>query len=132
METPIPDNDNIKEKAKRIRRKAVKVDCPTPAPKEGSPDVVADERLEQYVKQISEEMRKSIDAQIKEHKEEEKMYRPLENILEEYMRAYVLIGYTVEGERIVIGRSNTRLDQDALTEHLRAYFIRIMSQGQGD
>ncbi len=44
----------------------------------------------------------------------------------------MVIGYTLNGEKVVIGHALTQQDNDALTEHLRQTFIRIMTSHLGD
>jgi len=53
-------------------------------------------------------------------------YKPLENMVSEYLKSFLIIGYGLNGEKIFIGHANTAEQHDSLVEHLRQSFINVI------
>lgn len=51
----------------------------------------------------------------------------LDNIVEEYLKAFVILGYDLNGEKVHIFHANCPYDRDALVEHLRTTLISIVN-----
>lgn len=48
----------------------------------------------------------------------------LRNIITEYLDAYILFGYNLEGERIIVQQFKTPKDRDAIMDFLKTIFLR--------
>jgi hypothetical protein len=55
----------------------------------------------------------------------------LSNICEEFLRAYVILGYDLNGEKVHIMHAKNHHDKDALIEHIRSTLIGMLNSGQG-
>jgi hypothetical protein len=51
----------------------------------------------------------------------------LDNIATEYLKAFIILGYDFNGEKVHIFHANNPHDRDALVEHLRTTLINIVS-----
>jgi len=47
----------------------------------------------------------------------------LKGIIEEYLNSFIVMGYTLEGERVILQSYNSPKDKDALMEFLKNVFI---------
>ena len=47
----------------------------------------------------------------------------LDNIAEEYLKAYIILGYDLNGEKVSIMHASNPHDKDALVEHLRTTLL---------
>ena len=50
----------------------------------------------------------------------------LDNIAEEYLKTYMILGYDLNGEKVSIMHAKNPHDRDALVEHLRTTLIDII------
>jgi hypothetical protein len=50
----------------------------------------------------------------------------LDNIAEEFLQAYMILGYDLNGEKVFIMHANNPHDKDALVEHLRTTLLGII------
>ena len=55
----------------------------------------------------------------------------LSNICEEFLKAYVILGYDLNGEKVHIMHASNHHDRDALVEHIRSTLIGMVNNGQG-
>jgi hypothetical protein len=73
------------------------------------------------------ELQKALDKWLKQNIQENKIMSRdltlLKSIISEYLDSYLLLGYSMEGQRIVIQSFNTAKDKDALMEFLKNIFI---------
>lgn len=51
----------------------------------------------------------------------------LDNIVQEYLKAFVILGYDLNGEKVHIFHANNPHDKDALVEHLRTTLISVIN-----
>jgi len=65
--------------------------------------------------------------QIQDKKQKFKEIGHLAGMCEEYLSSFALIGYSLEGEKIVVFNHPTSKDEAALTDLLRTTFIGLMS-----
>lgn len=74
------------------------------------------------------ELQKALDKWIIDHQQEHKILSRdlnlLRSIISEYLDTYIVFGYNLEGDRIVIQNCNTSRDKDALMEFLKNIFIK--------
>ena len=74
------------------------------------------------------ELENSIDKWLKENKFETKIairdLSVLNSVITEYMDTYILFGYNLKGERIIIQHANTPKDRDANMEFLKTIFLK--------
>lgn len=52
----------------------------------------------------------------------------LNNIMEEYLNCYMVLGYDLNGEKICIMNAHSSSEKDALIEHLRSTLVGILNQ----
>lgn len=57
-------------------------------------------------------------------------YKPLELMVSEYLKSFIIIGYTLTGEKVVIGHAMTQQEHDSIIEHLRHTFMNIIGNMQ--
>ncbi len=55
----------------------------------------------------------------------------LHNLLKEYMNSFIVVGYSMNDERVLIQNSNTQKDKDALMELLKNIFL-TLQQNNGN
>ena len=48
----------------------------------------------------------------------------LRNVITEYLDAYILFGYNLEGERVIVQQFKTPKDRDAIMDFLKTIFLR--------
>ena len=48
-------------------------------------------------------------------------------IAEEYLKTFMILGYDLNGEKVIIMNAKTLHDHDALVEHLRSTFISVVN-----
>jgi hypothetical protein len=51
----------------------------------------------------------------------------LDNIAQEFLRTFIILGYDINGEKVHIFHAETPHDRDALVEHLRTTLINIIN-----
>jgi hypothetical protein len=51
----------------------------------------------------------------------------LDNIAQEFLKTFIILGYDINGEKVHILHANTPHDRDALIEHLRTTLINILN-----
>lgn len=61
-------------------------------------------------------------------KAKEKDLDHLNNIMEEYLKCYMVLGYDLNGEKICIMNAHSSSEKDALIEHLRSTLVGILNQ----
>jgi hypothetical protein len=74
------------------------------------------------------ELQKSMDKWIKEQSHANQIVRRdisiLKNALVEYLDSFLVLGYTMEGDRIVMQHFKTPKDRDAIVEFLKTIFLK--------
>lgn len=74
------------------------------------------------------ELQKSLDRWLKENNDMNAVHKRdfdlLKNNISEYMDCYLLFGYTVNGERVIIQNFNRAKDRDAIMEFFKTIFIK--------
>ena len=54
----------------------------------------------------------------------------LDHIAEEYLKAYMILGYDINGEKVSILHAKNPHDKDALVEHLRTTLLNIIGNNE--
>ena len=74
------------------------------------------------------ELQKSLDKWLKENKQSQQIVMRdlalLKSIITEYLDCFLLVGYNLEGERIILQNFNKARDRDAIMEFLKIVFIK--------
>jgi beta-glucosidase/6-phospho-beta-glucosidase/beta-galactosidase len=74
------------------------------------------------------ELEKSLDKWLKEHKTQNAITMRdlslLKSIVAEYLDAFIVFGYTLEGERVILQNYEKPRDRDAIIEFLKTIFIK--------
>ena len=68
---------------------------------------------------------KSEDLEDKKHKFKDIDY--LNTIIEEYLSCFVLVGYSLQNEKVCIFNAHSSKDEGALVDYLRATFLEIVN-----
>ena len=86
-------------------------------------------------KELMQQLNAQIHAKLKQteldKKKQEKTlqdFKILESLTSEYLKSFLIIGYTLDGHKILIGHAPTPQEHDALVEHLRQTFIRTVNE----
>jgi hypothetical protein len=74
------------------------------------------------------ELEKSLDRWLKEHNSKNAIAMRdlsiLKSIVAEYLDAFIIFGYTLEGERVILQNYEKARDRDAIMEFLKTIFIK--------
>lgn len=74
------------------------------------------------------ELQRSLDRWLKENNNYNAVYKRdfdlLKNSISEYMDCYLLFGYNINGERVIIQNFNKPRDRDAIMEFLKTIFLK--------
>ena len=65
--------------------------------------------------------------EIQDNKSKVKEVDHLSHIIEEYLSCFVLIGYSLQDEKVCVFNAHTSKDEAALVDHLRATFLDIVN-----
>jgi hypothetical protein len=92
-------------------------------------EVVMKEVAEKIFGQINnKELEKSLDRWLKENSNRTAIALRdldlLKSIITEYLDTFIVFGYNVEGERIILQHYTTARDRDAIMEFLKTIFIK--------
>lgn len=63
----------------------------------------------------------------KKNEKSSEEFKILEGIASEYLKSFLILGYTLNDNKILIGHAPTPKDHDALVEHLRQTFMRTVN-----
>jgi len=117
------EENNDKAASKRVPRKKKTLTPKLSAIDDKTPiQQNINKQVEEVIKQAF--LRFYDDATI--HKAKVKDLEHLDNIASEYLRAYVILGYDINGEKVSIMHANSPHDKDAVIEHLRSTLINIL------
>jgi len=75
-------------------------------------------QLETEAKEFQRRKLKSIDAD------------QIKNILSEYLDTFLILGYDTKGERVFVFNADTPAKKDALYEHFKSIFVKLLEQQQ--
>jgi hypothetical protein len=74
------------------------------------------------------ELQRALDSWLKKNIKDNKLIlrdlKVLKDIITEYLDAYILFGYNLEGERVIVQHFTSPKDRDAVMEFLKTIFIR--------
>lgn len=74
------------------------------------------------------ELQKSLDKWLKENRQHQQVVMRdlglLKSIIGEYLDSFILFGYNLEGERVILQSFSKARDRDALMEFLKIVFIK--------
>lgn len=128
----VTDTDgSLPEKPKKKRSRIIKE---TPASLEAplipSPDTPVEETTQQTISNIVQNtVDKYVEPAHKDpYKEQRDDFQHLQPILSEFLDDFLLLGHTLDGQRVVIRYTKTPADLDKLTELFRRVFVRMMAQ----
>lgn len=91
-------------------------------PKKGAKKNAQDHQVEEIIKQAF--LRFYDNASIKQSKVKDLEH--LDHIAEEFLKAYMILGYDLNGEKIFIMHAANPHDKDALVEHLRTTLLGLI------
>ena len=88
-----------------------------------------DDVAEKVFKEINQkELQKSLDRWLKEHQTQNAIAMRdlglLKAIVSEYLDSFIVFGYTLEGERVILQNYQKARDRDAIMEFLKTIFIK--------
>ena len=119
----------IKQERKRLLRNKMPPQTPSQTPSEPSQYVEMDFNnlvqsmldREEIQKELTKEATKRLDTQ--------QSIEIVKNILSEYFTSFLVLGYGVDGNRVIIKNTITDMDEDSLIEMLRYVFMRMINNG---
>jgi len=157
MKTTVSDSDDISKKGKRPKKHTIMelplskltsrepeivspplvpipAKAPTPSVSTESAKMDNAKLPQEFLNILNNNLLKTLSKEIAEQKKTSirkisalKDLKTLETLVSEFLKSFIIIGYTLNGEKIVIGHVLTQQDNDALTEHLRQTFMRVMN-----
>lgn len=116
------DTEDINKKPRKPRKPLIS--------KISTPSEIKTDQIDNFPAELLQKLDERLAAAIKQELKSKTQrlsaddYKPLETIASEFLKAFLIIGYTLTGEKIVIGHATNQLDHDALVEHLRQTFFR--------
>ena len=67
------------------------------------------------------------EEEVQDKKSKVKEVDHLSHMIEEYLSCFVLIGYSLQDEKVCVFNAHTSKDEAALVDHLRATFLDIVN-----
>jgi hypothetical protein len=78
------------------------------------------------------ELQKSLDKMLRQNIQEDQIVRRdfsiLKDSISEYLDSFMVLGYTLDGERIVIQSFKTPKDKDAIVEFMKNIFLKQQNE----
>lgn len=78
------------------------------------------------------ELQKSLDRWLKQNMQQNQIVRRdlsiLKNSVSEYLESYLLFGYNLEGDRIILQKFDSAKDRDAIMEFLKTIFLKQQNE----
>ena len=115
------DDNPVKSRKSQKRRKAVSSNNIAPSDEEVA--LALTSLLQNTIGKYSEVAEKQV-------KEQRTDFDNLQPIISEFLDDYMLIGHTIDGQRVVLRYTATPADLDKLTELCKKVFVRMMIQEQ--
>jgi hypothetical protein len=114
--------DNLSLSASEFKNNKNKIDIPS-----------IDDIEKKIFEEINNvELQKSLFRWEKELKNRQQVTRRdftlLKNSIEEYMNTFILFGYNIDDERVIIQKFDTARDRDAIMEFLKNIFIKQQTE----
>ncbi len=91
-------------------------------------DVLPEALLKQINTFLEKEVALQQNEKINRIKEKIADFAPLEAILKEWLKSFLVIGYTLEGQKFYMGSAKNQQENDALIEHMRSTFFNIINK----
>lgn len=112
---------------KKIQPTASKIPLQKPVVQKSAKKQTPQNTLQQNIKDVIEQAvtRFTVSENTRRHKLKD-LYH-LDTIVEEYLQAFMIIGYDINGEKVCITHARTPAERDAIIEHLRTTFIGVMN-----
>ena len=123
MEDKKPKQKKSKKKKPTVVSTKEKTKAPAPTP---TPEIVAKikpltvEESKMFLRQINDFLDKKKTSQKKENQED---YKILHMNISEFLESFITIGYTFDGQRVLIQHYPSPRDRDAMMEFLKNVFI---------
>jgi len=102
-----------------------------PSNNEQRPHLPTDKELQELSESMTLDISKTLHQEIQKSVSKartEQDYEYLQQIVTEYLKCFIIIGYSLDGKAVVIGQANNPQDHNSLVEHLRQTFIRVMQK----
>lgn len=101
---------------------------PTPTPAQAMPkefmELLNRKLLENLGNEIrSPKQKKATNERISNLKD----LKTLEAVVSEFLKTFIIIGYTFKGEKVTVGHATSQQENDSLSEHLRQMFLRVVN-----
>ena len=126
--------DSLSDKPKRKNQKTIKSkDTPLVIPESGADPALIEttEAMRQTVENIiKNSVNQYADIAEKQLKETRDDFDALQPIISEFLDEFMLIGHTLEGQRVVMRYTSTQADADKLSELCKKVLVRMMIQEQ--
>lgn len=118
------------KKSKSVKRK--KADAIKPAvadPKESKDKLLGINPIEQaeIEKLIAHALMRHATEQLHDSKDKLKEVGHLSSIIDEYLSCFLLVGFSLQDEKVCIFNAKTSKDEAALVDYMRATFIEIFN-----
>jgi hypothetical protein len=96
-------------------------------------NVMSDEEIQELNKKVYSainnlELQKSLDKYLKDNRQRQQVVMRdlglLKSIITEYLDSFILFGYSIDGERVILQNFTKSKDRDALMEFLKIIFLK--------
>lgn len=121
----MPGDDKSKKKPKRVVRKK-KTDVMGLSALDSEQSILPEKtklQVEEVIKQAF--LRFYDNATLKQYKVKD--LEQLDTVITEYLNTFMLLGYDINGEKVIIMHATNPHDRDALVEHLRTTLLGIIN-----
>ncbi len=114
-------NKTVKKPIKNKKAKKPVKDFIIPKQKDINLSPEAKEEIEAIIKESITRFKEDIG-----HKKIIKEFQTLENKVTEFLDDFIIMGHDLNGQRIVMVHASSQLAHDALMEHIRGTFLKII------
>jgi len=121
----MPSDDKPKKRPKKVNRKK-KTDVMGLSALDSEQSILPEKtklQVEEVIKQAF--LRFYDNATLKQYKVKD--LEQLDTVITEYLDTFMLLGYDINGEKVVIMHATNPHDRDALVEHLRTTLLGIIN-----
>ena len=116
-----------KKKSRKIAKKEITPDPTVNATSEIEDNEKAREAITRLIKNSVEKYSGIADNQLKNTRDD---FECLQGIVSEFLEDFMIIGHTLDGQRVVIRYTSTPAQLDSLTELCKKVLVRMMSLEQ--
>lgn len=115
----------VKKERKSSKNKSVLVETQETAPILKDNEDTVKQTIENIIQNCANKYAEAADNQLKDTRND---FEALQTIVSEFLEDFIVIGHTLDGQRVVMRYTSTPADLDKLTELCKKVLVRMMIQ----